>query len=455
MTEKKQIEEIKALFQKHEIKRVKLGGTDLDGVLRGKFISLEKFWSVVNGGMGFCDVVFGWDMMDELYDKPTVTGWHTGYPDAPAKVDLGTFRTIPWEPNTAAFLLDFEDQHGQANPVSPRQILKKIITKAETMGFEPFTATEFEFFIYDETPKTLHDKGFLNAETLDTGMFGYSWLRTSQCSALTQTLLDDLSDFGVPLEGFHTETGPGVFEAAIQYDKALLSADRAILFKTAVKEICHRFETMASFMAKPSNKLPGCSGHQHQSLWNIEDGNNAFYDENDPQKISNTLRHYVAGQLKLMPEFCALIAPTINSYKRLVPGLWAPTRANWGIENRTCALRVIPGSSKATRVEYRVSGADINPYIAAAASIASGLYGIENKLELPDAISGNGYDDTISAELPRTLRDAGQALDKSTVAREIFGDTFVDHYVLTRDWECRQAEAAVTDWELARYFELV
>jgi glutamine synthetase len=455
MSAANQIEKTRDLFEKHNIQHVKLGGTDLDGILRGKYISLEKFWSVLEGGMGFCDVVFGWDMMDELYDKPSVTGWHTGYPDAPAKVDLSTFRVIPWEANTAAFLLDFEDANGTPNEVSPRQILKKVIEKCREMGFEPYTATEFEFFIYNETPKSIEAKGFRNAETMDPGMFGYSWTRTSQCADLTHAILDDLKAFGIPVEGFHTETGPGVFEAAIQYDKALESADRAVLFKTAMKEICHRHQTMASFMAKPSSKLPGCSGHQHQSLRNIDDQSSAFFDPTKEHGVSDKMKHYVAGQLALMPALCAMIAPTINSYKRLVPGLWAPTTANWGYENRTCALRVISGSAKSIRVEYRVSGADINPYIAAAASLASGLYGIENELSVPAPIAGNGYDDKDSPQLPSTLRAAAQALSESKEAREIFGDTFVDHYVLTRDWECRQAEAAVTDWELARYFELV
>jgi glutamine synthetase len=455
MTQNSSKENIKALFKKHEIRRVKLGGTDIDGVLRGKYISLEKFWSVLDGGMGFCDVIFGWDMADELYDRPTVTGWHSGYPDTPAMVDLSTFRPIPWEPNTAAFLLDFEDADGTANPVSPRQVLKKVIAKCHSMGFEPYTATEFEFFLYNETPKSMEQKGYRNAETIDPGMFGYSWIRTSQYAELSCAIIDELQAFGIPVEGFHTETGPGVFEAAVQYDKALESADRALLFKTAMKEICHRHGVMASFMAKPSNKLPGCSGHQHQSLKSIESGESVFFDAKGEQQVSETLKQFVAGQLALMPDMLAINAPTINSYKRLVPGLWAPTTANWGYENRTCALRVIPGSPNATRVEYRVSGADINPYLACAAALASGLYGIENKLQAPDPIRGNGYEDKDSTQLPSTLRKAAQVLSDSKPAREIFGDTFVDHFVLTRDWECRQAEAAVTDWELARYFELV
>ena len=323
------------------------------------------------------------------------------------------------------------------------------------MGFEPMTSLEFEFFIYRETADSLAEKGYLNAKTLDAGMFGYSWLRTSQAHELTHAIIDGLLEFDVALEGFHTETGPGVFEAAIAYGDALGSADKGLLFKTAVKEICHRHDCFASFMAKPSSKLPGCSGHQHHSLWTADKKTNTFFDAKSADRTSKTLQQYVAGQLALMPELLLMIAPTINSYKRLVPGLWAPTCANWGYENRTTALRVIPGSNKSTRVEYRVSGADINPYIATAAALASGLYGIENDLQPPAAIVGNGYDDTDSPRLPSSLRAATEGFGASEVARELFGKTFCDHYTLTRDWECRQAERAVTDWELRRYFELV
>jgi glutamine synthetase len=448
------IESIRAAFEAHEVRRVKVAGTDVDGVLRGKYVSVEKFWSIVEGGMGFCDVVFGWDSADELYDQPTVTGWHTGYPDAPARIDLDTFRLIPWEPHTAAFLIDFVNKDGSPNPVSPRQLLRKVLDKARSMGLEPVTATEFEFFIYRETPWSMADKGGRSPAPLDPAMMGYSWLRTSQASDLMHALMDELAAFGVPIEGLHTETGPGVYEAALRYEAVLESADRAVLFKNGAKEICHRHGVMASFMAKPSSKLPGCSGHLHQSMWNLDRSRNLFHDPDGPHGTSKLLSQYVAGQLALMPELVAMIAPNINSYKRLVPGTWAPTRANWGLENRTCALRVIPGSSKATRVEYRLAAADINPYLAYAASIAAGLHGIEHGLECPPPIVGNGYDDTKSPALPFSLRGAADALERSETARALFGDTWVDHYVLTRRWECRKAEAAVTDWEIQRYFEL-
>jgi glutamine synthetase len=448
------IERVRQEFEKHDVKRVKLGGFDIDGILRGKYISLEKFWSSVESGLGFCDVIFGWDSSDQLYDRSKVTGWHTGYPDTPATVDLETFRMIPWEPKTACFLLDFKNEKGEPLEVSPRQALKRAIDRLHNAGYTPSVAVEFEFFLYSETPWTLKEKGYREAEPLSPGMFGYSWLRTSQSSTLVNDILKDLEAFDVAVEGFHTETGPGVFEAAIRYDDALRAADKAALFKTAVKEICARHGVMASFMAKPSNALPGCSGHIHQSLWSRDKEKNLFFDPKGERHVSDTLKHFLAGQVALMPEMCALIAPNVNSYKRMVPGTWAPTAATWGFDNRTCALRVIPGSSKSTRIEYRLAAADINPYTAIATALTSGLYGIENKLTLPPPITGNAYEAQDAAPLPPSLRSATEALDRSKIARELLGAAFVDHYVMTREWECRQAERAVTDWELARYFEL-
>jgi glutamine synthetase len=448
------VDRIREELERHDIKRIKVGGFDIDCILRGKYISLEKFWSALDGGIGFCDVIFGWDSGDVLYDRSKVTGWHSGYPDTPATIDLETLRIIPWEPQTAAFLLDFKDAKGQPLEVSPRQLLKKVLERTEAAGYAATMACEFEFFIYDETANSLSDKGYRGARPLSPGMFGYSWLRTSQSASLVHEIIDTMQDFDIAIEGFHTETGPGVFEAAIRYDDALTAADKAALFKTAMKEICHRHGLVASFMAKPATNLPGCSGHIHQSLWSKDHEKNLFFDAKGEHGMSALMQHYLAGQVSLMPELLALIAPNINSYKRLVPGTWAPTHATWGIDNRTCALRVIPGGMKSERIEYRLAAADINPYIAMAAALASGVYGIEKKLALPPPVIGNAYEAKDVAPLSSSLRTANEALDRSKIARELFGATFVDHYVMTREWECRQAERAVTDWELARYFEL-
>ncbi len=450
--------EIAAQFRDEGFDKIKLGGFDIDGILRGKYVSLDKFESAVNSGFGFCDVIFGWDSADELYEDVgvTVTGWHSGYPDVHAAIDLSTLRRIPWESRQPLYLLDFAAPDGSPLEVSPRQLLKKIAGRAEDMGFSAYFSAEFEFWLFQETPHSVRDKGYRNLEPLTPGMFGYSCLRAGWKNELFSELFTQMREFDVPLEGLHTETGPGVLETAIAYDDVVSAADKGALFKTAMKEVALRNGLIATFMAKWSQALPGSSGHMHQSLW--RDGKPAFYDESDPLKMSDTFRHYVAGVLETMPDFAALYAPTVNSFRRLVPGMWAPTRACWAPENRTGSLRTIhtpkPSSS---RVELRVTGADMNPHIAMAAALAAGLWGIENRVPLRPAVEGNAY--TLPEEdapsLPATLAQASNRLRHSTVAREILGDAFVDHYCASRDWEAKQAAAAVTDWELDRYFEII
>jgi glutamine synthetase len=440
-------------LEERRIAKAKIGAFDVDGVFRGKYVSIEKLLSAARSGLGFCDVVFGWDLADELYDNAKVTGWHTGYPDARAVVDLTTARVIPWEPDTAAFILDFVDAEGAPFEPSPRQLLHRIGRKARALGFLPRVGAEYEYFLFRETPQSLREKGYRNLATLTPGMFGYSWLRSSANAGLVHALVDGLGAFGVPVEGMHTETGPGVYETAIRYDDLERSADQAALFKTAVKEICARHGVTACFMAKWNAALPGCSGHLHVSLWDRGGEKNLFVDPSSGRE-SATLRHFLGGQLALMPELTALHWPTVNSYKRSVENTWAPTTATWGRENRTCAVRLIGDSPKSTRLEYRQPGADANPYLSMAAALAAGLWGIEHEVEPPAACEGNGYEAS-AAPLPRDLKEATELLRRSERARELLGEGFVDHFVRTREWEVRRFERAVTTWELERYLELV
>lgn len=435
--------------------KVKVAVTDVDGILRGKVVHFEKFRSLIEGGFGFCNVVFGWDSNDTCYDNTEYTGWHTGYPDALARVDLNTFRRVPWEENLPFFLADFYDADNQPLSVCPRQLLKSVRERAFKMGFAPFFSQEFEWFNFAETSGSLAAKGYVNPKPLTEGMFGYSLVRASQNSAFFNTLFDGMRDFGVPIEGLHTETGPGVYEAAILYDDILEAADRATLFKTAAKEIGARHGVMPSFIAKWNPALPGCSGHVHQSLWDAQKSTNLFYDARDPHGMSDMMKSYLAGQLFCLPQILPFYAPNINSYKRLVEGAWAPTTVTWGIDNRTTALRVIPGSPKSTRIETRVAGSDTNPYLAMAASLASGLYGIQKGLKLDVPMTqGSGYQDK-RVVLPRDLNEATQVMKNSPVAHEIFGSGFLNHFVATREWEWRQYAKAVTDWEIKRYFEII
>lgn len=438
--------------------KVKVAVTDIDGVLRGKYLHRDKFVSAAEGGFGFCDVVFGWDINDACYDNTQLTGWHHGFPDALARLDLTTHRNVPWDNNVPFFLGEFVNTDGSPYPLCPRQVLKRVLKRAEKLGFIPMCGLEFEWFNFSETPKSWAAKNGVNPEPLTPGMFGYSLLRANASRDYFNALLDDMLAFRVPIEGLHTETGPGVFEAAIQFSEALEAADRAVLFKAGAKEIGARFGIMPSFMAKWSAQYPGCSGHLHQSL---SDGRrNVFYDHDgtNPGRhgMSRLFESYLAGQIAVALEFAPMFWPTINSYKRLVDGFWAPVKPTWGIDNRTASFRVIPGSPKSTRLETRCPGADINPYLAVAALVAAGIHGIEKGLKLTaPPITGTNVGAENIPRAPRTLKETTEIFRRSEVARDFFGDEFVDHFALTREWEWRQWLDAVTDWELKRYFEIV
>ncbi|MBS1611862.1 MAG: glutamine synthetase [Bacteroidetes bacterium] len=451
MTTKQIIDYVK----KHPSQKVKLAITDIDGILRGKYISVEKFLSVVDSNFGFCDVVFGWDSGDVAYDNASYTGWHSGYPDAKARIDLSTFRKIPWENDVPFFLGEFiKDDNAPLN-ICPRQLLRKVLGDVNKAGYSMVMSQEFEWFNFSETPQTLHDKGYKNLTPLTPGMFGYSILRSTLRNDFFDAIFDNMRRFDVPIEGLHTETGPGVYEAAITYGEPLQGADRAVLFKSGVREIGYSMGIIATFMAKISENLPGCSGHVHQSLWDKSGKKNLFYDEKSKDKMSDLMKSYIAGQLHCLPYILPMIAPTINSYKRLVEGAWAPTTLTWAVDNRTVALRALPGSSKSTRLETRVVGSDSNPYLALAACMAAGLYGVKNKLKLQPATEGNGYRDLSNGTLPRNLWDATQAMKESKVAKELFGAAFVEHFAQTREWEWKQYQRVVTDWETRRYLEII
>lgn len=445
-------DEARRLVESRGLEHVKLGVFDIDGILRGKHVSAAKFSSALDKGLGFCDVVLGWDSDDQLYDNVRFTGWHTGFPDARVRILPETARLLPYEDEGLLFLCEFAEP---ADRLCPRGLLRRAVEKARSMGFEPWSSLEYEFFVFQETPDSVREKGFRDLKPFTPGNFGYSVLRSSVHSEFHQELLRLCTAMRFELEGLHTETGPGVLEAAVAVDRTLEAGDKAALFKTFAKVCAQRRGMMASFMAKWSPGCPGQSGHLHLSLRD-EEGRPVFHDPELPDGISETMRWFTGGCQRLMPDMLALVAPTVNSYTRLVPGYWAPTNASWGIENRTCALRAIPGSPESQRVEYRIAGADANPYLVSAAALLSGLWGIENRVEPSEPVSGNAYAQAApQPALPATLWEAAQRLKGSAVARELLGDDFVDHFAATREWEEREFRKAVTDWELRRYFEIV
>lgn len=434
---------------------IKFGVIDIDGVLRGKMISKKKFLKSLDQNIGFCNVIFGWDVNDQVYDDSKITGWHTGFPDSSASIDVSTFRKVPWNDDIPFFLADFH-KSDELSDVCPRSLLKRIDQRCHDAGFSAKFSNEYEWFNFCETPQSFSEKKNSNPEPLTPGMFGYSLLRSSQYHEYVSDIMGQMSAFGVPVEAIHTETGDGVYEACIEYCDIIEAADRSALFKTGVKEIAFRHNFMASFMARWSNDLPGCGGHVHQSLWNADSSRNLFYDKNPRNELTKILEHYIAGQLHCLPDILPMYAPTVNSYKRFVPGSWASTSVSWGVDNRTTALRVISGSEESARLETRVPGADANPYLSMAAALASGLYGIENRLTLDTPkTQGNEYSNIDSRSLPENLKDATSQMKSSGIAAELFGGTFVDHFVYTREWEWEQFSKRVTDWELKRYFEII
>lgn len=448
----------RAIVAERKLAHVKVGAFDVDGVLRGKYLSTKKFLSALEKGFGFCDVVLGWDSNDQLYDNVTYTGWHTGYPDAPVRIVPESCRPLPWEGDGLFFLCEFAPP---AEAICPRAILRRVLARARELGYEVYAGFEYEFFVFDETPDSVRAKNYRDLKPMTPGFFGYSVLRNSVHSDFYRLLLDTCETMDLSIEGLHEETGPGVMEAAIAVDTGEAAADKAALFKTFAKVLAQRNGKMATFMAKWSRDWPGQSGHIHMSLRHAgkggKAGKSAFYEEGKPHDMSATMRHFVAGQQLLLPEILAMIAPTVNSYTRLIPGFWAPTEATWGVDNRTCALRVIAGSDKAQRVEFRIAAADSNPYIALAAAISAGLYGIEKKLSLSAPVEGNAYAQKfpVKLQLPATLWDAAQRLKASKAMRVALGDAFVAHFAATREWEEREFRKHITDWELARYFEII
>ena len=355
----------------------KVAVTDMDGILRGKYMSKKKLLNALKDGFGFCDVILGWDSNDQIHNDIRYTGWNSGFPDAHVIPIPETGRFIPFENDLLFFLAEF---YGNASKLCPRSILKKVIKKGETLGFSALAGAEYEYFLFQETPETVRAKNYRNLVPFTPGNFGYSVIRNSVHSDFHNKFLEMCELIDIPLEGYHTETGPGVLEAALTPDCILNAADKATLFKTFTKIFAQRHELMATFMAKWSTEHPGQSGHIHLSLKN-EEKQNIFFDSSKPLNMSDEMRWFIGGQQKLMPELIAMVAPTINSYRRLIPNYWAPIDNSWGIDNRTASLRVILGPPTSQRVEYRLASADSNPYLAMSVALGSGLWGIENKIE--------------------------------------------------------------------------
>ena len=337
----------------------------------------------------------------------------------PVRLAPETWRPLVGDRRSYLLIAEFA---GKLEPVCPRRTLGRVLDRARGMGFGVSAALEYEFMLLEETPHSVREKGYRGLRPITPGAFAYSALRSSVWRELYDEIIATCEEIRAPLEALHAESGPGAFEGAIRVDDALEAADRGVVFKTFVKALAERRGLMATFMSRWSPDWPGQGGHIHVSLQDLE-GGSAFHDPDRPDGMTATMRHFVGGAQALLPDLCAMFAPTVNSYTRLAPGAWAPTTATWGVENRTCALRVIPGGAASQRLEHRVPGADANPYLAMAAVVASGLWGIEHEIEPSSPVRGNAYEQPPESAppLPASLTEAAARLAGSAAGRRVAG----------------------------------
>ena len=443
------VDAARALFERHHITTVQFGMTDLDGQMRGKFVPADFFLdSIAAAGSSIPNIVFGWDIEDTLMDCFTLSGWHTGYSDVVLMPDLTTLRPVPWEPGHAFVLCDVVHTDGSEVPVAPRTVLTRQVARAAALGYRLTAGYELEFYLFRETPETAAAKGYRDLTPAAPGIATFSLNRHSVLEHVIGAIREGMRACGIPILASNTEYGAGQIEINIEHADVLTTADRVAIYKTGVRRIAEQHGYLASFMAKVSTDAAGSSAHIHQSMQSLaQPARNAMWEGDGPSAI---LRQAVAGQLATMSDFTALYCPTVNSYKRRVPGSWSPVAAVWGTDNRTAALRAIARDEATCRMENRLPGADANPYLALAACLAGVLHGVENQLEPPPPVLGNAYDGD-APPLPRSLAEAVDALASSTTARAAFGDTFVDHYLASRIWERDRHREAVSDWETGRY----
>ncbi len=424
---------------------------DMQGRLMGKRFHAEAFLDIAEGETHCCNYLLATDIDMATPDGYASASWSKGYGDYILRPDLTTLRPVPWLEGTAMVLCDVIDHHTHAPvPIAPREILKRQIARAGAMGLTPVMATELEFFLFQGTADEITRGGF-DLKPVSNYNLDYHIFQTSKEEPVMRPIRNHLRAMGVPVEGSKGEAEIGQEELNIRYAEALATADHHTLAKHAVKEIAWQNGCAASFLAKWHHDKVGSAAHVHQSLW--KDGQNAFHDPDRPLGKSHLMDHYMAGLLKYAAESTYFVAPYVNSYKRFTKGTFAPTQVVWSVDNRTAAFRLCGEGTKAVRVECRTPGADMNPYLAQAAMLAAGLKGIEEKLELPDAFTGDAYENDQAWHIPHTLREARSALLGSDMLREAFGDDVVTHYARAADWELEDFDRVVTDYEIARGFE--
>jgi glutamine synthetase len=427
---------------------------DMQGRLMGKRFQAEYFVESAYQETHSCNYLLATDIEMETISGYKATSWEQGYGDYTMKPDLATLRKLPWLEGTALVLCDVLDHHTHEEvPHSPRAILKAQVKRLEAMGMSAFMATELEFFLFDQTYDQARESGYRNLKLASGYNEDYHIFQTTKEEEVMRAIRTGLQGAGIPVENSKGEASAGQEEINVRYADALTMADRHVIIKNACKEIAWGKGKAITFLAKWNYSAAGSSSHIHQSLWSADGKTPLFFDKDGEHGMSELMRHYIAGLLAHAGEITFFLAPYINSYKRFMAGTFAPTKAVWSKDNRTAGYRLCGEATKGIRVECRVGGSDLNPYLAMAALIAAGIDGIEKKMALEPAFVGDAYGGKGIREIPKTLREAIDLMNGSELLRSAFGSDVIDHYVRAGQWEQEEYDRRVTDWEVARGFE--
>ncbi|MFF0187237.1 glutamine synthetase family protein [Streptomyces sp. NPDC005244] len=445
------VEELRALVAAGEIDTVVLAFPDMQGRLQGKRFAAPFFLDeVLEHGTEGCNYLLAVDTDMNTVDGYAMSSWDRGYGDFAMHPDLGTLRRVPWNEGTALLIADLAWNDGSPVVAAPRQILRRQLDRLAQLGYTAQVGTELEFIVFKDTYEHAWDTGYRGLTPANQYNIDYSVLGTGRIEPLLRRIRNEMQAAGLTVESAKGECNPGQHEIAFKYDEALVTCDQHAVYKTGAKEIASQEGVSLTFMAK-YNEREGNSCHIHLSLADADGTNVMAGSAGDPGGMSEVMRHFLSGQLAALRDFSLLYAPNINSYKRFQPGSFAPTAVAWGYDNRTCSLRVV-GHGRSMRFENRLPGGDVNPHLAVAGLVAAGLYGVEQKLELPEACAGNAYTSAYD-HVPTTLREAAELWENSPIARAAFGDEVVAHYRNMARVELEAFDAAVTDWELRRSFE--
>ena len=445
-------EDLKSQVASGEVDTVLVTLPDMQGRLMGKRFHAQHFVDGAWEETHCCNYLLATDLEMYTVEGYKATSWQSGYGDYVMKPDLSTLRPVPWLEGTVMVLCDILDHHTHEEvPHAPRAVLKKQISRLKDLGFDAMMATELEFFLFEKSFDDIRKSGFRDLEPISGYNEDYHILQTTKEEAVMRPLRNHLFAAGIPVENTKGEAEAGQEELNIKYAAALDCADNHTIAKHATKEIAWQQGHAATFLPKWHHDRVGSSSHVHQSLW--KDGSNAFHDPSAELGMSDLMKNYMAGLIKYAPEYTYFLAPYINSYKRFQKGTFAPTKTVWSVDNRTAGFRLCGDGTKAVRVECRIGGSDINPYLALATQLAAGIKGIEDKLELAPATTGDVYENEGASEIPQTLRGATETLRDSEMLREALGSDVVDHYVRAAEWEQEDFDRVVTDYEIARGFE--